>query len=123
MLRTTTYDFAEYDVRSERMQLIKDRDFDAYFEEVDKLISERQKAAARIIEMMADSGCVMVRPLRGAFKRHRYYVHPNPGGIGIRITAWDDLGPIWHEVIFDGAKGLEKELPDRAFTASVKVVA
>ena len=116
-MNTTLYDFSEYDSRSERMQLIKDRDFDEYFAIMDQLIEQRTKAADEIIELVGKHGCVMVEPVDGI--RHRYYVHPRLDKDGLRITAWDNYGPIWHHY-FNNGKELEDELPQRKFTATWK---
>lgn len=119
-MKTIVYDFSDLDVRSERMQLVKDRDFDEYFALVDKLTEQRTKAASEILELMYKHGCVMVQPTEGICKSHRYYIHRQTKGLGFRVTAWDNNGPICHTVIFDGSKGLEQELPPRKFTASYK---
>lgn len=118
-MNTTLYDFSEYDSRSERMQLIKDRDFDEYFAIMDKLIEQRTQVADLIIRLTKEHGCVMVQPTEGICKNHRYYIHPRPDKDGLRITAWDNYGPIWHHY-FSNGKELEDELPQRKFTASYK---
>ena len=119
-MNTTLYDFSEYDSRSERMQLIKDRDFDEYFAIMDQLIEQRTKAADEIIDLVSRYGCVMVRPItNGALRYHRYYVHPRTDKDGLRVTVWDKRGPVGHHY-FSNDKELEDELPQRKFTVSVK---
>lgn len=118
-MNTTLYDFSEYDSRSERMQLIKDKDFDEYFAIMDRLIEQRTKAANEIIELVNRHGCVMVRPTEGAYKNYRYYVHPRADKNGLRVTVWDRRGPVGHHY-FSNGKELEDKLPQRKFTASYK---
>lgn len=114
------YDFTDLDRRSERMQLVKECDFDEYFALVDQLVEQRRDAAAEIIQLVCKHGCVMVQPVEGICKNHRYYVHRQPNGLGLRVTSWDNQGPIGHTVVHDGSKGLEKELPEQKFTAAWK---
>lgn len=119
-MHVKTYDFSRYDRHTERMQLIREQDFDAYFEELDKLIAERTEAAKEILDLVSTHGCVMLQPTEGICKDHRYYVHPCPNdGSMLRYTAWDTIGPIYHDYI-SGPSGLESEMPSRAFTCSYK---
>lgn len=118
-MNTTLYDFSEYDSRSERMKLIRQKDFDEYFAIMDELIERRTEAANEIIDLVNKYGCVMVQPTDGICKSHRYYIHPRADKEGLRITAWDNYGPIWHHYFSNGSQ-LEDELPQRKFTASYK---
>lgn len=118
-MNTILYDFTEFDSRSERMQLIREKDFDAYFDLMDTLIERRQVAAAEIIDLVSEFGCVLVQPTEGAYKSYRYYVHPRADKDGLRVTVWDNRGPVGHHY-FSDPKQLEDELPQRKFTAKWK---
>lgn len=115
-MNKNTYDFRSFDVRSERMQLIKDKDFDEYFALVDQLTELRTKAARGIIYLAHCYGCLKIKPTEGICKDHDYYLHPSLYEEGaLQYTSWDKYGPIMHHTIHN-AKELEQELPQRMFT-------
>ena len=119
-MTTTTYDFTEHDYRAARMQLVRDRDYDAYFDALDYLAALMEDAAHDIIELVGRFGCVVVRPIGGT--GHWYYVHPSLRFDGLQYTSWDKFGPIG-DVWIDDASDLAEELPHYAFTVSWKDVA
>lgn len=115
-MNKNTYDFTELDVRSERMKLIRQRDFDEYFELVDQLTELRTKAAREIIDLTHCHGCLKIKPTEGICKSHNYYLHPSLYEKGaLQYTSWDEYGPIMHYTIHNAAE-LEQELPQRKFT-------
>lgn len=119
-MRTLIYDFSEIDDRAERMRLVKDKDFDAYFELLDHLTNVRTKVAEDLMSMAYEHGCVMVQPMTGIMRNHRYYISPSLSvDGGLRYTTWDNKGPVGHGEIGD-ARWLEEYLPSHSFKASYK---
>lgn len=115
-MNKNVYDFTELDVRSERMQLIKDKDFDEYFRLMDELTGLRTKAARGIIFLAHCYGCLRIRPTEGITKNHTYYLHPSLYERGaLQYTSTDEYGPVTHWTIHNASE-LERELPARKFT-------
>lgn len=114
------YDFRDYDRRAERMRLVRERDLDAYFELLDELTELRTSVAEEIIKLARRLGCVMIRNMDERHARLRYYVSPSfTVDGGLRITAFDDFGPIRHNEIAD-SQYLEGELPQGRFLVCCK---
>lgn len=82
----------EFSDRHERMQLVLDGDFDAYFEEIDRLCEEQVSVAKKIMRMALDNGCVELRNGSPAW----YYLHPSVRGYLLQMTVWDEFGPVRH---------------------------
>lgn len=115
-MHTKRYEFDTVSDYDSRMQLIRDQDFDRYFDALETLADARIKAADEIMDLARRHGCVMV----SHFGSHRYYVHWSLEFSGrLRITGWDEYGPTYHHEIESGVD-LEVELPEGSFTASYK---
>lgn len=113
-----SYDFdSRYD-RIERMTLLTDKDYDAYFEALDKLTDERMEVAHNLLELAQKHGCIAVRPMRGYRKSHTYCMYPSLYDEGyMQYSSFDAYGPICHQTIWDEGV-LENELPG-SFTVTI----
>lgn len=118
-MKTRAYDFTELDNWAERMDLIRNHDFDAYFDLMDRIDNAYNNAADEIMASARKHGCVLIRETKRADWPRWYYVHPVPGKDELRITSWDEFGPRGHNELEDSV-ALGNLLPHRPFTASHK---
>lgn len=115
-----TYDVTEDDDRDWRMTVLRDGDYDRYFELLGQRREARCRIASEIIGLAKEHGCVMVKATSGPFKDVRRYVSPSLAiDGGMRHTLWDNYGPISH-IEIGCEDDLADELPSGIVTVSYK---
>lgn len=90
MAKLVEYTFSE---RDERMDALKDHDFDGYFSMLEREVRERRTFAACLMRLANEHGCVKIEK---DDKSRWYYLHRSwKYHNDLQLTAWDDDGPVW----------------------------
>lgn len=81
-----------FDDSHERLELLRDRDYDEYFAMLDKAVEESETIALAIMCHAARCGCVLIRkegqPIWHYLHRSVRYQD------SLQLTTWDEMGPV-----------------------------
>ena len=87
-MKLMEYTFAD---RQERMKLLKDQDFDRYFNALEVSTEERRRIARTLMYAAYMHGCIMIDKGRSQW----YYLHKAwKYGNDLQLTTWDEYGPV-----------------------------
>ena len=77
--------------RHDRMDLIRDRDFDRYFRMLEVAVEESEGIARLLMYAAYRHGCVRIERGRGQW----HYLHRSAKyGNDLQLTTWDEYGPV-----------------------------
>lgn len=80
-----------FDDGHERLELLRDKDYDLYFAMLDKSIEESEAIALALMCYAARYGCVLIQK---EGQPTWYYLHRSPKYYGgLQLTTWDEFGP------------------------------
>ena len=84
------YTFAD---RHDRMDLIRDRDFERYFHMLELSVEESKRIAKLLMYAAYRHGCVRID--REGHKGQWHYLHRScKYGGNLQLTTWDEYGPV-----------------------------
>lgn len=90
--------------RSERMRLIRDRDFDRYFAMLDFERQQRESVARMLMYAAERHGCVLMPEGDGRWQ----YLHRSAKYDCLQFTTWDMYGPVCDVAVMDEGDLLER---------------
>lgn len=79
--------------RHDRMDLIRDRDFDRYFRILELSVEESRRIARLLMYAAYRHGCVRIE--RDGREGQWHYLHRSwKYGSNLQLTTWDEYGPV-----------------------------